>query len=190
MITEKTAFKVFFCVFFLFHRKTSSSSSPFEDYRLVSNEVLPFSVRFDRIRSDLSLIVEENLDRETISFYEFELVAIDGGNQTGTLKIHVSITDVNDCPPKFDQSIYVLRNVSESISIDSILIRLHAQDNDTGVNGELTYFLLDDEPCFFIDPTTGDVRLRCLLDYEKRTNYRLNFEVRDHGEGSKTDICT
>lgn len=141
-------------------------------------------------RPDLSLVVETSLDRETISFYEFDVVAFDGGNQTGRQHVRVNIADVNDSPPKFDRSIYVLKNISEHLSIDSIVFRLQAHDNDTGVNSELNYSLLNDEPCFVVDSLTGDVRLRCLLDYETKSNYRLYFEVRDQGEGSKTDFCT
>lgn len=162
----------------------------FADYSLVSSVPLPFSLRYDLTRADLSLVVEQLLDREMTSSYTFDIVARDGSNQTGTLRVHVTIDDVNDSPPKFDHSIYRWNNISEYAQIDAVLGRIHAEDKDTGVNGEMTYHLLNDEPCFVIDETTGDVRLRCLLDYETKRGYRLNAEVRDQGEGSKTDFCT
>jgi hypothetical protein len=130
------------------------------------------------------------LDRELISSYKFDIIARDGGNQTGRLHVYVTIDDVNDSPPKFDQPIYTLKNISETISIGSILMRVHANDADEGVNGEMKYYLISDETCFEVDEITGDIRVICLLDYETKTNHQLEIEARDGGEGSKTDFCT
>jgi hypothetical protein len=157
---------------------------------LISNQSLPFSLQYERERTDLLLVVEQMLDRETIPFYTFDIVAYDGDNQTGLLHVHITIDDVNDSPPKFDQTIYRISNLSEYTTINTIVTQIRAYDNDTGVNGELSYYLLNDESCFIIDEITGDVRVRCSLDYETKRTYRLNVEVRDHGEGSKTDFCT
>lgn len=151
---------------------------------------MPFSLRYDLMRSDLSLIVDQTLDRETISSYQFDILAYDGDNQTGLLRVHVQIDDVNDCPPKFHQSIYRLTNISEHTPIDSILARVQAEDQDSGVNAQITYHLLTDDPCFLLDDITGDLRLQCFLDYEVKHHYQLTIEAKDHGEGSKSDLCT
>jgi len=162
----------------------------FKGYSLVSSTSLPFSLRYDLIRNDLSLVVEKNLDRELISSYKFHLIAYDGENQTGILHVYITIDDVNDCPPKFDQSIYTIKNISENLPIGSIIFQIHATDDDDGVNGDITYHLINQENCFEIDQITGDIRVICLLDYETKTMYRLEIEARDGGEGSKTDFCT
>jgi len=161
----------------------------FKGYSLVSSTSLPFSLRYDVSRGDLSLVVEKNLDRESISSYTFDIIAYDGGNQTGLLHVYITIDDVNDSPPKFDQSISTIENVSENISINSIIIRVHATDDDEGVNGEITYYLINQENCFQIDQITGDIRVICSLDYETQTQYQLEIEARDGGEGSKSDLC-
>ncbi|CAF4697926.1 unnamed protein product [Rotaria sp. Silwood2] len=159
-------------------------------YSLVSSAHLPFSLRYDLIRNDLCLVVEENLDRELISSYIFDIIAYDGDNQTGRLHIYLNIDDINDSPPKFNQSTYTINNISENIPIGSIIIRVHATDDDEGINGEITYHLINQNNCFEIDSKTGDVRVRCLLDYEMKTIHRLEIEARDKGEGLKTDFCT
>ncbi|UJR21702.1 hypothetical protein I4U23_024779 [Adineta vaga] len=159
-------------------------------YSITSSTALPFSLRYDLARGDLSLVIEENLDRELIASYIFDIIAHDGGNQTGILHVYLHIDDVNDSPPKFDQSTYTIHNISENLSINSILIRVHATDDDEGVNGEITYHLINRDNCFDIDQMTGDVRLVCLLDYETKTTYRVEIEARDGGEGSKTEFCT
>jgi len=162
----------------------------FKGYSLVSSTYLPFSLRYDLTRNDLSLVVEENLDRELISSYQFNIIAYDGGNRTGKLHVYITIDDVNDNPPKFDQLIYTIKNISENLPIGSILFRIHAIDDDDGVNGDITYYLINQENCFEIDQITGDIRVICLLDYESKTMHQLEIEARDGGEGSKTDFCT
>ncbi|CAF4966784.1 unnamed protein product, partial [Rotaria sp. Silwood1] len=159
-------------------------------YSLVSLTSLPFSLRYDLIRNDLCLVVEENLDRELISSYLFDIIAYDGDNQTGILHIYLNIDDINDSPPKFNQSIYIINNISENILIDTIIIQVYAIDDDEGINGEITYHLISQDNCFDIDSKTGHIRVRCLLDYEIKTIYQLEIEARDKGEGSKTDFCT
>lgn len=69
-------------------------------------------------------------------------------------------------------------------------MRVHATDDDQGVNGEITYHLLNRDNCFQIDQITGDVRVVCQFDYEMKTNYQLEIEARDGGEGVKSDFCT
>ncbi|CAF1220075.1 unnamed protein product [Rotaria magnacalcarata] len=159
-------------------------------YSLVSSSPLPFSLHYDLTRNDLSLVVEKHLDREFISSYDFDVIAYDGDNHTGLLHIYINVDDINDSPPKFNRSTYTINNVSENIPIGSIIVRVHATDDDEGVNAELTYHLINQENCFEIDPITGDIRVICLLDYEIKTTYQLEIEAIDAGEGSKTDFCT
>ena len=97
---------------------------------------------------------------------------------------------MNDSPPKFDQSVYTLQNISENLPMNSIVMQVHATDDDQGVNGEITYYLLNGDNCFQIDQITGNVRVICQLDYEMKTNYQLEIEARDDGEGVKSDFCT
>ena len=106
------------------------------------------------------------------------------------LNIYITIDDVNDSPPKFDQVMYTIKNVSENLSIGSTIFRIHATDEDDGVNGDVTYHLINEKDCFEIDQITGDVRVKCLLDYEAKTMHQLEFEARDASEGSKSDFCT
>ena len=107
---------------------------------------MPFSLRYDLTRGDLGLVVDQSLDRESIASYTFDIIAHDGGNRTGAVRVHVTIHDVNDSPPKFDQAVYTVDNISETIPRDSVLLRIHATDDDTGINGEVSYHLVRDEP--------------------------------------------
>ncbi|CAF1013074.1 unnamed protein product, partial [Didymodactylos carnosus] len=163
-------------------------------YHLIPSSGLPFVVQYDINRGDLSLIVHEQLDREKDSSYTFLLVASDGGNQTGFVRIFVTIQDVNDHSPIFDKSHYY-SNISENSPIGTVLVQVHANDFDEGRNAQLTYQLLSsshDETtsCFDLNENTGQIRLTCQLDYEYRQQYSLEIEAKDDGEGSKTGYCT
>lgn len=177
-------------LFFFLIVLTNKICSFIKGYSLVSSTSLPFSLRYDLIRGDLSLVVDQTLDREAISSYKFDIIARDGDNQTGVLHVFVTINDINDSPPKFLQTTYLINNISETISIDSIICRVHAVDDDDGINGEINYYLIKEDDCFQIDQITGDIRVRCLLDYERKPTHRLEIEAKDRGEGYKTDYCT
>ena len=135
-------------------------------------------------------MIDEALDRERQSVYQFDIIARDGENQTGILRVYVTIDDINDSPPKFDQSVYMVKNVSENLPIKSIVGRVHASDQDEGVNGEISYYLISQEQAFQVDQRTGELRVINVLDYETKNRHRLEIEARDGGEGSKTDFCT
>lgn len=137
------------------------------------------------------MIIEENLDRETNPSYEFEIVARDGENQTGSVEVFVTIDDVNDNAPKFLQAIYEIRNLSENFPVGNVVCRVEARDEDFAVNGELSYHLVSNSDEFFeIDAATGEIRLVQPLDFETKQSHRLEVEARDFGEGSKTDLTT
>lgn len=135
-------------------------------------------------------MIDQALDRERQSSYQFDIIARDGENQTGILRVHVTVDDINDSPPKFEQSVYTMKNVSENLPINSIVGRVHATDQDEGVNGEISYYLISQEQAFQVDRWTGDLRVIDVLDYETKNRHRLEIEARDGGEGSKTDFCT
>ena len=136
-------------------------------------------------------MIEQNLDREQTLSYQFDIIARDGDNQTGIQHIYVTIDDINDSAPKFERSTYIVRDVSENWPIGTVIIRVHADDDDAGVNSEINYYLVSShENAFDIDSTTGEIRIVEPLDYETKNHYQLEVEARDNGEGSKTDYAT
>ncbi|KAF8572459.1 hypothetical protein P879_01434 [Paragonimus westermani] len=109
-----------------------------------------------------ALQITGQLDREKQSDLWFHLLALDGGipQRTGTLSIHLIVTDLNDNRPKFRKPIYhqptfvlnaepysspamgsdVLRIV-ETLPVGTELLTLTAEDVDEGINAQLTYRL-------------------------------------------------
>jgi len=92
---------------------------------------------------------------------------------------------VNDVSPRFDQAVYVT-DVVENNFIGAFVAQLNATDTDAGANGWIVYGLDDDDAdsgsgVFDVDPDTGVVSARAVLDREMTSRYRLRVRAVDCG---------
>lgn len=71
----------------------------------------------------------------------------------------------------------------------SLVAAILATDDDSGVNGEITYTVSEDdeEGIFFLNPVTGVFNLTRALDYEAQQYYILTVRAEDGG-GQSTAI--
>ncbi|KAK4297732.1 hypothetical protein Pmani_029851, partial [Petrolisthes manimaculis] len=104
----------------------------------------------------LHLETTGKLDRETRASYQLNISAQDGAvpPRYGFLLVNVSILDVNDNPPIFDHSDYIV-SLNESVPPGTSVLQVQATDNDVGENARLTYYLAETETQFAVDPETG-----------------------------------
>ncbi|KAG5449226.1 hypothetical protein CSKR_114441 [Clonorchis sinensis] len=90
------------------------------------------------------------LDREQQDSYELAIVAEDGGDppRRATTIIHIGVSDVNDHAPQFRYPIPhgpgSVLNVSCAQLGNQIIARVHANDSDSGQNGEIEYSIIRD----------------------------------------------
>ncbi|RLU20895.1 hypothetical protein DMN91_007509 [Ooceraea biroi] len=116
--------------------------------------------------SYLHLETTGKLDREQVEFYSLNICVRDRGRppRLGYLLVNVTVLDVNDNPPVFQQSDYVVA-LNESAPVGTKVLTVHATDKDSEDNSRLTYYLPDNERKFTIDPETGTITtaepLRC-----------------------------
>lgn len=141
------------------------------------------------------LVLLRELDREVEDSYVVEVTARDGGARakSGSMVVHVRVLDFNDNSPTFEHST-VKVELNEDAPAGHRVLRVHAFDPDDGLNGEVTYAFADGLPTevarvFHIDPYSGDVTLKALVDYEKRRSYELVIEAADMGESSAPTSC-
>ncbi|EFN76851.1 Cadherin-related tumor suppressor [Harpegnathos saltator] len=108
--------------------------------------------------SYLHLETTGKLDREQVEYYSLNICARDRGQppRLGYLLVNVTVLDVNDNPPVFQQSDYVV-SLNESAPIGTKVLAVHATDKDSEDNSKLTYYLPDNERKFTIDPETGTI---------------------------------
>ncbi|KAM5221152.1 LOW QUALITY PROTEIN: protocadherin-19 [Ctenodactylus gundi] len=173
-----------------------SGSFGVQTYELTPNELFGLEIK---TRGDGSrfaeLVVENSLDRETQSHYNFRITALDGGDppHMGTVGLSIKVTDSNDNNPVFGESTYVV-SVPENSPPNTPVIRLNASDPDEGTNGQVVYSFygyVNDRTreLFQIDPHSGLVTLTGALDYEEGHVYELDIQAKDLGPNSIPAHC-
>ncbi|XP_075785982.1 protocadherin Fat 4 [Pelodiscus sinensis] len=127
------------------------------------------------------LIATKRLDRERRSKYSL-LVRADDGLQSSDMRINITVSDVNDHIPKFSKPVYSF-DVPEDTTPGSLVAAILATDDDSGINGEITYTVSEDDEdgMFFLNPVTGVFNLTRILDYEVQQYYILTVRAEDGG---------
>ncbi|XP_073743103.1 cadherin-10 isoform X2 [Callorhinus ursinus] len=127
-----------------------------------------------------------NMNRENREQYQVVIQAKDMGGQmgglSGTTTVNITLTDVNDNPPRFAQNTIHLR-VLESSPIGTAIGSVKATDADTGKNAEVEYRIIDGDGTDMFDIITekdtqeGIITVKKPLDYESRRLYTLKVEA-------------
>lgn len=137
---------------------------------------------------DLHLILQEQLDRETKDFYQLKVIAIDGGfpAKSGSVLIHITVDDVNDNYPVFDNTTYRIE-IGENTPPQPSLLAVRATDADVGKNGVVNYAFSPKTATqygsnFSVDVESGVIALLEPVDYEKGSYIALVVVAKDGGE--------
>ncbi|XP_030360739.1 protocadherin alpha-13-like [Strigops habroptila] len=143
----------------------------------------------------LFLVLAKPLDRETMPIHRLLLTASDGGRPplAGTVELVISVLDVNDNAPQFNQSVYSVLLPEDALE-GTLVARVNATDPDFGVYGEVIYEMDTVVPplasaAFSIDPKRGEIRLTGALDFETVTLYNLHVKARDEGTPPLSGHC-
>ncbi|XP_077481795.1 protocadherin-15b [Stigmatopora argus] len=151
-------------------------------YRLVNHQNL-FS-----INSTGAIGTLLPLDREVKGHYFLIVEAWDGAvdPRRSRLRLSITVLDVDDNSPVFSQQTYNV-DLPENSPEGTIILYLHAIDADLGSN--LTYRIRTDgssetiRQLFRIDPITGELSVRKVLDFEALTpsnsSYTFTVEALD-----------
>uniref|UniRef100_A0A4W3JPU7 Cadherin-10 n=1 Tax=Callorhinchus milii TaxID=7868 RepID=A0A4W3JPU7_CALMI len=131
-----------------------------------------------------------NMDREVKEDYEVLIQAKDMGGQmgglAGTTTVNITLTDVNDNPPRFYKNIFHLK-VPESSPVGSAIGRIKANDADIGKNAEIDYSIVPGDGLNVFDITSdkstqkGVIHLKKVrpLDYENKKSYIFKVDAVD-----------
>ncbi|KAL2077692.1 hypothetical protein ACEWY4_027196 [Coilia grayii] len=111
----------------------------------------------------------------TTSSYQVEVLASDMGvpQHTSSLILTVSVYDVNDNAPMFDQLSYEVI-ILESEPVNSRFFKVEATDKDSGLNGEIMYDIIGGNTgdVFGVFPD-GQLYIKAELDREVQDRYSL-----------------
>ncbi|XP_044255905.1 protein dachsous [Tribolium madens] len=134
----------------------------------------------------LDLQINGFLDRETTPAYSLVIEALDGGTPPlrGEMTVNITIQDVNDNQPIFNQSRYIA-TIPENATVGTTVLQVFAIDKDSGENGQIEYSInrrqSDRDNMFRIDPTTGLIVVNKPLDFETKELHELVIVAKDHG---------
>ncbi|XP_043826311.1 protocadherin Fat 1 isoform X3 [Dromiciops gliroides] len=126
------------------------------------------------------------LDREIQPVHFLKIEARDQAKAEpqlfSTVLLKVSLEDVNDNPPKFIPSNYLVK-VREDLPEGTIIMWLEAYDPDFGQSSQVRYSLIDSgDGNFDVDKLSGAIRIVQQLDYEKKQVYNLTIRAKDKGK--------
>ncbi|XP_049642810.1 protocadherin alpha-13 isoform X4 [Suncus etruscus] len=164
-------------------------------YSITPNDYFALDTQSNRDQTySLSLVLKKSLDREEIQEHSLLLTATDGGKPelTGTVELLITILDVNDNAPEFDQFIYKVRLLENSL-IGTLVIKLTATDPDDGANGDIIYSFRrvpsTVSSAFIINSETGEIKTNAQLDFEEKKLYEISVEAIDKGNFPMVGHC-
>ena len=173
--------------FYVHAKDQDEGASSHVTYSMAPHPQFPFSI--DSQTGAMYILTEPN--RETTPQYILEITAKDAGNpiMSTTQVITVYVEDVNDNGPVFDSLEYT-KTLSESVPVGSTLMTVHASDNDVGLNGQVRYFVQGGEDDFSVDQSSGVVRVKKNLDFERKPSYKFKIQAEDRGSSPRSAVTT
>ena len=127
------------------------------------------------------ILTQPPIDFENNTLYVLEVIASDGGSPAlaASTFIYVSVQDSNDNAPLFNQSTYTT-DVYENTPNYTYVIRMFAEDTDSGLAGMVRYSIAGDDGKFTIGNVDGIIRTTAdPLDRELKSLYELQVTASD-----------
>ncbi|XP_030595021.1 protocadherin alpha-C2-like [Archocentrus centrarchus] len=172
-------------------------SNSVKTYHLSESEYFNIEVQTGRDGTKFAdLILKKTLDREEQAVHNLILTAVDGGTpaRSGTASVIVHVLDTNDNRPTFDKD-NVSVKVMENSPIGSLVVDLSATDLDEGSNSDITYSYSlytseKTQETFNLNPATGEITVKGMLNYEDFRIYDMEVIATDKGTSSLSGQCT
>lgn len=140
------------------------------------------------------LFLHKLLDYEDINLYQLNITASDNGNPklSTTIIFQIKVLDANDNPPTFPTTA-IVRQIREGIPINTPIVTIVAEDPDSGINGQVSYKLIHQEPYdnkryFYINESTGIIHTLLEIDRESIDTFRLTILATDQALPKNTRL--
>ncbi|KAM4614092.1 neural-cadherin-like [Discoglossus pictus] len=155
-----------------------------------SNMPVRFYLTVNREEGSASVLIAEPLDYETTKNFILKIRAqnVAPVPLAAFTTVYINVTDVNDNVPFFTSSIYEA-TVTEGLQIGTLVLQVSAYDQDLGLNGEITYSILEDRSgdhaLFHVDAHTGSIYTASVFDREAKGSYLLEIKSSDGSESAR-----
>ncbi|KAA0714533.1 Cadherin EGF LAG seven-pass G-type receptor 3 [Triplophysa tibetana] len=127
------------------------------------------------------------LDREYMDLHYFRITATDHGSPhlSATTMVTINVADRNDHSPVFEQTEY-RETIRENVEEGYPILQLRATDLDSPANANIRYRFVGESAAvarsaFEIDPRSGLITTRGIIDREANERYTLLVEASDQG---------
>ena len=136
------------------------------------------------------LSLSSSLNRESQVYYDVIINVTDGGSPQmySEVPIYVIVTAINEYTPTFTQNGFYNLSVTEDTPVGTTLLRVQAQDGDSGVQGLVSYSITsgNEDNSFLLSSNDGSLTLRKLLDHEGHSQYSLTVRASDNAPAPLT----
>ncbi|XP_035378386.1 protocadherin beta-16-like [Electrophorus electricus] len=158
------------------------------EVRCSIHQNVPFRL-IPSIKNYYSLVTAGELDREQVSDYNITVTATDEGSPplSSAKIIQLSVSDVNDNPPVFEEQTYSA-HVKENNKPGSSVCTVAATDPDWRQNGTVVYSLFPSDvngapvtSFLSINGDTGVIHAVRSFDYEQFKSFKVLVLARDNG---------
>ncbi|CRL00705.1 CLUMA_CG013962, isoform A [Clunio marinus] len=123
-----------------------------------------------------TVTILQSLDYDVIQEYHLNITAEDLGfkPRNAVAMLRVTLTDINDNQPTFNQSEYHAY-LSENSPAKTFVYKAHATDKDSPKNSIIQYAITagSGKDFFTIDSNTGTITSRISFDYEEQNKYQI-----------------
>ncbi|XP_073423461.1 protocadherin gamma-B1-like [Dendrobates tinctorius] len=135
------------------------------------------------------IVTTSSLDREKVSSYNITILVTDRGSPplSSRRTITLEVSDVNDNPPMFIRTTYIVY-VPENNLPGSSIYSIQASDPDTGDNAKIFYSIytadieeLTATSYLSINIETGVIYAQRSFDYEQQKEFYIQINARDNG---------
>ena len=155
-----------------------------EQNSMITYSLLTTEIDFEMRKSPLghgALLVKRSLDYTRKNRYEMVAIATDKGylNLVGAARVIVNIIDANNHIPQFSPINYQ-NTISEAAPIGTTVLKISAEDLDTGVGGKILYTIQDLTATFKVGDD-GSIILIKPLDFETKKTFNFTVTARDGG---------
>ena len=140
----------------------------------------------DKYTGNITTLV--TFDREVNDTYNVKIIAVDnspsalfktGEHNKAEQSVRIEIADKNDNAPNFTQAVYTANSILENANMNALVTEVKAVDPDTA--SSVTYSIIagNTDNSFYVEGTTGKIRVNNQLDYERITTYNLTVKAFD-----------
>ena len=152
------------------------------------NDNVPFS-----IQPNGQIVVSSQLDADIEDpVFNLTVIAFDNGEPSlrSTAVFSITVLDVNDNAPQFIPSASYAAELEENLPPGQTVLVVAAIDIDSGLNGVISFALLESSSLFAIDAQSGALSTLVALDREVSAAYEIQVLAVDAGSPNLSSTAT